>query len=47
MPATRNFLRIENIWFLSNVIAFSNLENTYDYTTHVDLTFIAIPQKST
>ena len=32
MPAIRKFLRIEKILFLANVIAFSNLENTYDYT---------------
>ena len=32
MPAIRKFLRIEKILFLANVITFSNLENTYDYT---------------
>ena len=32
MPAIRKFLRIEKILFLANVIALSNLENTYNYT---------------
>ena len=36
MPAIRKFLQIEKILFLANVIAFSNLENTYDYTARTN-----------